>query len=76
MREFNTGLDGHKGKSQGVISHVKTGRSLSCSDHALVEFSILRDMGQARTLNFRTLNFRKANLQLLKQLVEPHGKGS
>lgn len=39
--------------------HVKTGGSLACGDHALVEFTILRDMGQVKC-RVRTLNFRKA----------------
>ncbi|KAK4806963.1 LOW QUALITY PROTEIN: hypothetical protein QYF61_027330 [Mycteria americana] len=51
-----------------LISDVKIGGSLGCSDHALVEFTVLRDMGQARSI-VRTLNFRKANFQLFKELV-------
>jgi len=47
---------------------VKTGGNLGCSDHALVEFTVLRDMGKARSV-VRTLNFRKANFQLFKGLV-------
>jgi len=43
-----------------LISDVKMGASLGCSDHALVEFTVLRHMGKARTV-VRTLNFRKAN---------------
>ncbi|KAK4806236.1 hypothetical protein QYF61_013380 [Mycteria americana] len=49
-----------------LISDVKIGGSLGCSDHALVEFTVLRDMGQARSI-VRTLNFRKANFQLFKE---------
>ncbi|KAK4806137.1 hypothetical protein QYF61_001060 [Mycteria americana] len=33
-----------------LISDVKTGGSLGCSDHALVEFAVLRDMGQGSIL--------------------------
>ncbi|KAK4828824.1 hypothetical protein QYF61_000881 [Mycteria americana] len=51
-----------------LISDVKIGGSLGCSDHALVEFAVLRDMGQAKS-KVRTLNFRKANFQLFKELV-------
>ncbi|KAK4806761.1 hypothetical protein QYF61_005557 [Mycteria americana] len=51
-----------------LISDVKIGGSLGCSDHAFVEFTVLRDMGQARSI-VRTLNFRKANFQLFKELV-------
>ncbi|KAK4827189.1 hypothetical protein QYF61_015151 [Mycteria americana] len=31
-----------------LISDVKIGGSLGCSDHALVEFTVLRDMGQGK----------------------------
>ncbi|KAK4816578.1 hypothetical protein QYF61_017968 [Mycteria americana] len=31
-----------------LISDVKIGGSLGCSDHALVEFTVLRDMGQSK----------------------------
>jgi len=42
---------------------VKTGGSLGCSDHALVEFTVLREKGQAKS-KVRTLNFRKEKFQL------------
>ena len=45
---------------------VRIGGSLGCSDHALVEFAVLRDMGQAKS-KVRTLNFRKAKFQLFKE---------
>ncbi|KAK4810861.1 hypothetical protein QYF61_008833 [Mycteria americana] len=51
-----------------LIGDVKIGGSLGCNDHALVEFAVLRDMGQAKSI-VRTLNFRKANFQLFKELV-------
>ncbi|GAB0186222.1 mitochondrial enolase superfamily member 1 [Grus japonensis] len=51
-----------------LICDVKIGGSLGCSDHALVEFTVLRDMGQVKSKG-RTLNFRKANFQLFKELV-------
>ncbi|GAB0209193.1 hypothetical protein GRJ2_003385000 [Grus japonensis] len=51
-----------------LMGEVKTGGSLGCSDHALVEFTVLRDMGQVKS-KVRTLNFRKANFQLFKELV-------
>ncbi|KAK4830133.1 hypothetical protein QYF61_008560 [Mycteria americana] len=50
-----------------LIGDVKIGGSLGCSDHALVEFAVLRDMGQAKK-KVRTLNFGKANFQLFKDL--------
>jgi len=65
-----------------VIGDVKIGGSLSCSDHAVVMFAVLRDMGQAKS-KVRTLNFRKAKFQLFKELVNRtpwetalHGKGA
>ena len=51
-----------------LIGHIKTGGSLGCSDHVLVEFAVLRDVGQAKS-KVRTLNFRKAKFQLFKDLV-------
>jgi len=51
-----------------IIGDIKIGGSLGCSDHALVEFTVLRDMGKARSI-VRTLNFRKANFWLFKELV-------
>jgi len=51
-----------------LIRDTKTGGSLGCSDHALVEFTVLSDMGRARNI-VRTPNFRKANFQLFKVLV-------
>jgi len=59
-----------------LIGGVKIGGSLGCSDHALVEFTVLRDMGKVRSM-VRTLNFRKANFQLFRELVgnRPQGKG-
>ena len=52
-----------------LIKEVKTGGSLGCSDHALAEFVILRDMSLAKS-KVRTLSFRRANLQLFKELVD------
>lgn len=52
-----------------LIEDVKTGGSLSCSGHALVEFTILRDIGQVKN-RVRALNFRKANFQLFKELMD------
>ena len=51
-----------------LIGDAKTGGSLGCSHHALVEFTVLKDTGQAKS-KVRTLNFRKANFQLFKELV-------
>jgi len=49
--------------SSSVASRLEAG--LGCSGHALVEFSVLRDKGQAKR-KVRTLNFRKAEFQLFK----------
>jgi len=51
-----------------LIRHVKTGGSLGCSDHALLVFTLLRDMGKTRSI-VKTLNFRKAKFQLFKELL-------
>jgi len=50
------------------VGDIKTEGSLGCSNHALVEFTVLRDMQKSRSV-VRTLNFRKANFQLFKKLV-------
>jgi len=49
-------------------SDIKTGGSLGCSDYALVESTLLRDMKKVRSI-VRTPNFRKAKFQLFKELV-------
>jgi len=51
-----------------LINDVNFGDSLGCSEHTLVEFTVLRDMGKARSI-VRTLNFRKASFQLFQELV-------
>jgi len=51
-----------------LTGDIKIGGSLGSSDHASVEFTLLRDMGTVRSI-VRTLNFRKANFQLFKELV-------
>ena len=50
------------------IRDVKTGGSLGCSDHALLEFLILKNVGLAKS-SARTLCFRRANFRLLKELL-------
>ena len=47
---------------------VKIGGCLGCSDHALVEFVILKNAGLAKN-RARTLCFRRAKFQLLKELL-------
>ena len=55
-------------KASEVIGDVKFGGSLGCSDLVLVEFTVLRDTGQAKS-EVRTLDFRKGKFQLFKELV-------
>jgi len=50
------------------ISDVKNGVSLGCHYHALVEFTVLRDMEKFSSI-VMTLNFQKANFQLCKKLT-------
>ena len=50
------------------IRDIKIGGSLGCSDHALVEFVILKNAGLAKS-RARTLCFRRAKFQLLKELL-------
>ncbi|KAJ7408369.1 hypothetical protein BTVI_59767 [Pitangus sulphuratus] len=47
--------------------------SLGCSDHALVEFTVLRDMGEVKS-KVRTLDFRKTNFQLFRDIVGSPGR--
>ena len=50
------------------IREVKTGESLGCSDHALVEFLILKNASLAKS-RARTLCFRRADFRLRKELL-------
>ncbi|KAJ7406970.1 hypothetical protein BTVI_64312 [Pitangus sulphuratus] len=50
-----------------LVGSIKIGSSLGYSGPALVEFAVLRDMGQLKN-KVRTLNFRKGNVQLFKEL--------
>ena len=50
------------------IREVKIGGSLGCSDHALVEFVVLKNAGLARSRP-RTLCFKSTNFWLLKELL-------
>ena len=51
-----------------LIGDIKIRGSLGCSDDALVELAVVRDMAQAKS-KVRTLNFKKAKCQLFKELV-------
>ena len=50
------------------IREVKIGGSLDCTDHGLVEFVILKNVGLAQS-RARPLCFRRAKFQLLKELL-------
>ena len=52
-------LDLLASNARELIGDIKIGGSLGCSDHALLEFTVLRDKGQAKSefLNFRKVNF-------------------
>ena len=51
-----------------LSSDIRTTGCLGCSNHAVVEFTPLRGIRQAKN-KIRKLNFRKANVQLFKKLV-------
>jgi len=51
-----------------IIKGIKVGGSLGCSDCALVEFVISRNVDLAKS-GVRTLNFRRANFKLFKELL-------
>jgi len=46
----------------GIIRNVKIGSSIDCSGHALVEITILRNIGQVKS-KVKTLDFRTENIQ-------------
>ena len=50
-----------------LVGDVKIGGSLGCSDHALVELMLLREMETTKSID-RTLNFRRAHFQLFKEI--------
>ena len=52
-----------------IVKAIKTGSSLGCSDHALVELMTSRNMGLAKS-GGRTLNFRRTSLRLFKELLD------
>lgn len=49
-----------------LMGDINTGLCRSC--HALVEVTVLKDMGQVKS-KVRNLNFRKAKFHLFKELV-------
>ena len=50
------------------IGDIRIGGCLGCSDHVMVGFTSLKNIGQAKS-KIRKLNFRKANFQLFRELV-------
>lgn len=50
-----------------LVGDVKSGNSLVCGDHILVEFPVLEDMDKERN-KVRFLNFRKEKFQVFKEL--------
>jgi len=52
-----------------LIGDIRIGGFLGCSDHAMVEFVLWRDMRQVKS-KIKKLNFRKANFQLFSELVK------
>jgi len=52
-----------------LIGDIRIGGCLGCSDHAMVEFVLWRDMRQVKS-KIKKLNFRKANFQLFSELVK------
>ena len=57
-----------RGVQEESIREVKIGGSLDCTDHGLVEFVILKNVGLAQS-RARPLCFRRAKFQLLKELL-------
>lgn len=51
--------------AEELIGEVKTGGILFCSDHALVESMISRDIGQVNSI-VKTLNIEKVKFQFFK----------
>lgn len=56
-----------------LIGDVKTGGSLGCNNHVLMEFAFLSDLGPVKS-KYRTLTFGKANFQHFRELVSKTGK--
>jgi len=53
---------------EGLVEDVKVEGSLSCSDHAMVNFTVLH--GGSRAISrIKTSGFRRANFSLFKELL-------
>jgi len=63
-----------------LSSDIRIGGCLGCSDHAMIEVTLWKDVRQAKN-KIRGLKFRKANFQLFRELIQntlgncPHGQG-
>ena len=55
--------------AEEIIKEVKTGGSLGCSNNALVEIVISRNIGLIKN-RVRILNFERVNYQLFKELSD------
>jgi len=53
---------------EGLVEDVKAGGSLSCSDHEMVNFSILGG-GRREISRITVLDFRRANFAVFKELL-------
>jgi len=54
--------------SSELIDDIRIGGCLGCSDHVMVGFTSLKNIGQAKS-KIRKLNFRKAIFQVFSELV-------
>ena len=54
--------------AEEIIKGVNAGGSLGCSNHALIEFVISRDVGLPKS-GVRNLNFGRVNFKLLNGLL-------
>jgi len=51
-----------------LIGDIRIGSCLHCSDHAMAELTLLRDIGQAKS-KIRKPVFRKTNFQFFRESV-------
>lgn len=50
-----------------LIADTRIGGCLGCHDNVIVEFTLLRDIGQTKS-KIRKLSFTKSNIQLFREL--------
>jgi len=51
-----------------LISDIRIGGCLGCSNHGMVEFKLLKDVRETKS-KIRNFNFRIAKFQLFRELV-------